>query len=370
MIRLRDADSYAREMFARLPKGAIWPSRFTGIWSKFLLAIGDELARIRQAVLHLMDELDPRTTSDMLTDWEQAYGLPDPCIAAPTTEAERIRRLLTLVTMKGNLRKRFLEGIAYDIGMDVLLEEFTPATMGVSGCGDRMDGAAWRWAIFCHAPTTSVTKAYCGSSGIGDRLTDFGNPALECVLRKHIPVTSQNKIIFGYNDPQNTFGTAALWAQPGPASAADTALPDRVAGATYFMVGTFAAEAFGGSDAAFGLIASATRVAIGTIAGGSAPRVSLPIVPVGQSILTIVQDDSGATRKITVRLNGALVGTVSAAGGGTIAGDAIAFTAAGLDHFGLKLWPLGDDEVDWLERVLARQFAIKLAGWPVNLGEE
>lgn len=370
MIPLRDAESYAREMFARLPRGALWPERFTGVWSKFLLAIGCEFGRLRQEVLHLIAELDPRTTSDMLTDWEQAYGLPDQCVAPPTTDAERTRRLLTLVTMKGNLRKHFIEGIAYDIGVDVLLEEFAPATMGVSRCGDRMDGHGWRWAIFCHAPSTIVTRAYCGSSGCGDRLSDFGNAGLECVMRKHIPVPSKNKIIFGYNDPQSTFGAAALWEQPGPASGVDTVLPARVAGATYFMVGTFAAEAFGGSDAAFGLIASATRVAIGTTAGGSAPRVSLPIVPAGRSILTVIQDDSSGARTITVRLNGALVGTVSAAGAGTIAGDAIAFTTTGLDHFGLKLWPLHHDEVDWLERVLARQFEIKLADWPVNLGEE
>ena len=370
MIPLRDADSYAREMFARLPKGAIWPVRFTGIWSQFLLAIGCEFGRIRQAILHLMNELDPRTTSDMLDDWEQAYGLPDECIAAPTTDPERIRRLLTLVTMKGNLRKRFIEGIVYDIGVDVLLEEFAPATMGVLRCGGFMAGHGWRWALFCHAPTTTVTRAYMGAAACGDRITDFGNPALECVVRKHIPVTSKNKIVFGYNDPQNTFGTAALWEQPGPASGADTALPARPAGATYFMVGTFAAEAFGGSDAAFGLIASATRVSIGATAGGSAPRASLAIAPAGRSLLTIVQDDSTGDRTITVRLNGALVGTVSAAGAGTITGDAIAFTATGLDHFGLKLWPLGAEEVDWLERVLARRFEIPLASWPVNLGEE
>jgi hypothetical protein len=45
----------------------------------------------------------------------------------------------------------------------------------------------------------------------------------------------------------------------------------------------------------------------------------------------------------------------------------IAFTGPGLDLFGMKAWPVQDDELDWLERVVARQFNIKLAGWPVDL---
>ena len=80
--------------------------------------------------------------------------------------------------------------------------------------------------------------------------------------------------------------------------------------------------------------------------------------------LRFVQRDEGGHRSIAVRVNGAPVGQASVAGVGAIAGNAIAWTAAGLDHLGMKQWPLEADEVDWLERVLARQFAIPLADWP------
>jgi hypothetical protein len=89
--------------------------------------------------------------------------------------------------------------------------------------------------------------------------------------------------------------------------------------------------------------------------------------PAGQCLVTVVQDDSGGMRTVRVRINGAPAGNMIGAGAGAIAGDMIAFTAAGLDLFGMKAWPIADDELDWLERVLSRQFNIPLAAWPVDL---
>lgn len=367
----RDAESYALEQLAALPRGSIWPRDLSGRWGGFLLGSSEELARVRGASEILLRELDPTTTADMLTDWEQAYGLPDPCVALPATTEERRRRLVQLVRMKASTRPKFLTRIAHDLGFDVLLEEFAPATMGISRMGATMDGEDWRWVIFCHSPPTAVFPAYMGVSHCGEYLLDFGNDPLECVLRRHIPATSRPYFIMGFDDPQDTFGAAAVWQQPGPASGASTAMPTRAAGATYFLVGTFAAEAFVGSDAAYGLIASSTRVSVGASAGGDSPRATVPIAPgAGRALISIVQRDEGGQRSIDVRVNGAAVGQANVAGVGAIAGNAIAWTAAGLEHLGMKQWPLEADEVDWLERVLARQFAIPLADWPETPEEE
>ncbi len=202
----------------------------------------------------------------------------------------------------------------------------------------------------------------------GDRISAFGNDSLECVIRRHAPFAAQPRLIFGYAPAHDTFDAAALWDQPGPASGVATVMPARAVGATYFLVGTFAAEEFGGSDAAYALIASATRISVGAATGGDSPRVTLPIAPgPDRCLISVVQTDAPGTRTVTVRINGAPAGKAVIAGNGAIAGDLIAFTTAGLDHLGLKQWPLKADEVDWLERVLARQFGIALADWPADL---
>jgi uncharacterized protein YmfQ (DUF2313 family) len=55
-----------------------------------LSAIADELERVRQRGLQLMEETDPRTASETLEDWERCLSLPDMLIAVlPATLAGR-----------------------------------------------------------------------------------------------------------------------------------------------------------------------------------------------------------------------------------------------------------------------------------------
>lgn len=371
MLRpLRDAVSYAAEMLATFPSSTIaniWPRDLSGTWGKLLTALGDEPARIDASARHLLDELDPRDTSDMLADWEIAYGLPDPCLAAPASLAEQRRRLVDLVTLKGSTTKTFLIQLVQNIGYDVHLETFAPTRMGMGHCGERLLGHGFAWAMRVHAPPVAVRRMHMGSSFMGDRLCAFGNDSLECVTRRHVRATTLPNLVFAYDDPQDTFDAAAVWNQPGPASGASTPLPARPNGATYFLVGELAAEAFGGSDAAYALIASATRISVGAAAGGDAPRATVPIAPAGRSIVTIVQTEQGGTRLLRVRINGAAAGNAIVAGTGPLAGNMIAFTTGGLELLGMKTRVMPADQVDWLERVLSRQFGIPLAGWPVDL---
>lgn len=54
-------------------------------------AIGDELARLQQRQIDLLEESDPRTTSELLPEWESQYGLTD----SSGTDDERRARLQT-----------------------------------------------------------------------------------------------------------------------------------------------------------------------------------------------------------------------------------------------------------------------------------
>lgn len=371
MRPLRNAASYAAELLAHLPKGAVWPKSLgnprTPNWTGLLMALGQEPSRADIMVRTLLAEMDPRTAEGMYPDWLQAYGLPDACLAAPVSEEVQRQRLVDLVTMKGSTTPKFLTAIAYNLGYDIYVQTWTPSRCGMFHCGDWLRDTPWAFAMQIHSENVAVRRALCGSARSGDSLCAFGNDPLQCIITKHVRATTLPRLTFGYSDPQNTFGTAVLWEEPGPGNGVDTALPEREAGASYFLVGTFAAEAFIGSDAAYALIVSATRVAVGATAGADQPRATVAIAPDGLSLISIVQRDCDGERSIDVRINGADVGSVTVAGDGPLVGDMIAWTNGGLAQFGLKQWPIGKQEVDWLERVLARQFNIPLADWPVDL---
>jgi len=60
---------------------------------KLMLAIGDELSEVSQREIDLLEESDPRTTSELLPEWEEQYGLTD----ASGTDEERRARLQTRI---------------------------------------------------------------------------------------------------------------------------------------------------------------------------------------------------------------------------------------------------------------------------------
>jgi len=64
------AAAYARSMKALLPPGRLWRLDDGGFLALVLLAAGDELARVSGRAADLVEEDDPRTTTELITDYE------------------------------------------------------------------------------------------------------------------------------------------------------------------------------------------------------------------------------------------------------------------------------------------------------------
>lgn len=74
-LKALTAEIYSRVQQHLLPPGITWKRDGDGELTKVLLATGDELARVSQRGVDLIDEADPRTTDELLTDFETALGL-------------------------------------------------------------------------------------------------------------------------------------------------------------------------------------------------------------------------------------------------------------------------------------------------------
>ncbi len=100
-----------------------------------LAAEGLALDRAQFSADQLLLELDPRTASLTLTDWERVYGLPDDCVAAASAVdgttpsiAERRAALYALVNMRGGQSPAFFIGLAAALGYTITITEYTPHT--------------------------------------------------------------------------------------------------------------------------------------------------------------------------------------------------------------------------------------------------
>lgn len=93
------AAAYARMLRALLPPGRIWRVVADSHLSEVLLAAGDELERVDGRARDLLEESDPRTTDELLAEFETALGLD-----AEGTEDERRNRVIALLVRRQRFR--------------------------------------------------------------------------------------------------------------------------------------------------------------------------------------------------------------------------------------------------------------------------
>lgn len=193
-----DGAGYLAALQDLLPTGTAWPRAASTALAKVLRAMADGLARLHARVLQLVTEADPRTTAEMLADWERAYGLPDPCLGVlPATIQERRAALVTKITSTGGASIAYFEGLAATLGFpSVTITEFDLFRAGISRAGDPARGAAWAFAWQVNAPAVSVTWFRAGLSSAGEPLAAWGNELLECAFDRLKP--AHTVVLFAY----------------------------------------------------------------------------------------------------------------------------------------------------------------------------
>ncbi len=193
-------DSYRAQLLSLPPPGAIWPKDPSSRFFSLLGALGAVLAAAHNRLVELIDEADPRTTVEMLEDWERVLGLPDSCTPTTTnlTLQERRDRVVQKLTLGGGQTPAFFIALAAQLGYAITIEEPRPFICGVSECGDPIGGTYtdrhyWRVRV----PDPRVTYFRTGVSQCGDRLGELDRAEdLECILERAKP--AQSRLLFSY----------------------------------------------------------------------------------------------------------------------------------------------------------------------------
>lgn len=188
---------YRRQMQALLPRGQAWPRALDAVLTRFLDAIAEEFARIGLRATRLVDEADPRTTLDLLADWERVAGLPDSCsgLLADTQQGRR-NDLVSKMVGRGGQSIAYFINVARALGFEITIEEFRPFRVGRSRVGDALTNGDWRFAWRVRAPSVTVMRFRVGQSAAGESLATWGNAGLECRIRHYQP--AHTNVIFAY----------------------------------------------------------------------------------------------------------------------------------------------------------------------------
>lgn len=144
------ANDYAHQLKALLPPGSLWLLDSDSILSLAMLAVAEEFGRVDGRALQLLEEWDPSTASECLSDWERVLGLPDGCL--PTllsTVAGRQFNALRKYTQRGGQARQFFIDLCAAMGAPVTIDEFIQLVLRVGfrvgdRCYDTTAAHTWR----------------------------------------------------------------------------------------------------------------------------------------------------------------------------------------------------------------------------------
>ncbi len=180
------ATDYLRSLQALLPQGLAWTREDDANLTLLLLAFADEFARVDARAMALVDEADPRTTFELLADWERVAGLPDSCVVVEQNIAQRRAALVARLTTVGGQTAAYLVALAAANGYTITISEYD-FLFDVTDLVDALVyGYPWQFAFKVQSALLGVFELSV-SDGVSDALATWSNTGIECIINRYKP---------------------------------------------------------------------------------------------------------------------------------------------------------------------------------------
>lgn len=180
-----------------MPTGLAWNRAPDSFLTEFLTSLAEELTQANKRTDELRVELDPRTASESLDDWERLLALPDECSDPENTSlATRRNEVLAKLTGQGSISRQFYIDLAARLGYTITIFEYRQFQAGVSHAGELLSNGDW---VFCWLVTAPAGVADFFEAGIdvaGDPLAVYSDGVLECYIEKRKP--AETLVFFAY----------------------------------------------------------------------------------------------------------------------------------------------------------------------------
>lgn len=136
---------------------------------------------------NLITDAFPSTTVELLTEWEETLGLPDPCAGESPTLAQRRAQVVARLTDNGGASVPYFIAFAAALGYDITITEFAPSRAGIMRAGDAVRGDGWAYVWLISAPGYTPVMFRAGQSEAGEALLTWGNAVLRCEIAARQP---------------------------------------------------------------------------------------------------------------------------------------------------------------------------------------
>ena len=185
---------YKAQIRSLFPRGKLWTFIPGGVLDSLITGIAQEFIRIDDRAADLIRESDPRTTVELLPDWERVMGLPGVCGNLAENDDERRNQVVAKLIQAGPQNKAFFAALAQSLGYDVDVEdifEFLPFRAEMSRAEEYLaEHEDWPHTFLIKVNTVSLRYFRAETHRAEDRLVEFGDALLECLVNESKPAHS------------------------------------------------------------------------------------------------------------------------------------------------------------------------------------
>lgn len=191
------ADDWLAQFQRLMPEGEVWPRDPDAKQTQALRTLMGTYRRLTYRDGYLLVDAFPPYTNELLTEWEQTLGLPDPCTPLNPTVIQRVAAVAAKVIAQGGQSIPYFISVAAALGFTITVSEFAPFRAGISTAGSPDYGQDWAHTWLVNVPDTDTFSYFrADDSAAGDALVSWGNAEMECRLRAIAP--AHTILIFGY----------------------------------------------------------------------------------------------------------------------------------------------------------------------------
>jgi uncharacterized protein YmfQ (DUF2313 family) len=191
-------EDYAQVLSDLLPWGWAWARDPESVLMLTIEGLAAEFARVHQRDCDLLAESYPGTALETLTDWERICGLPDPCTGTLGTIQQRRAAILAKLAARGGQSRQYYIDVALAVGFTITIEEFDAFRVGRNRVGQALYGTDWMyyWRVTSWEQNQKIIAFRVGQSATRERLREWGNDMLECLIRGIMP--AHTIVMFAY----------------------------------------------------------------------------------------------------------------------------------------------------------------------------
>jgi len=208
-ITSKTEQDFLRLLQELLPSGQAWTRDPDAKLTKLLEATAIELATFDSRMMDFLTETDPRSTLELLPEWEAMAGLPDGCLGLSDNFQQRRNDVFAKLFSEGGGSREYFVFLAERLGYDIRIIEWDAFIVGLAASGDFLLSNDFRYHWTVQAPAKTILYFHVGTSGCGDFLAEWDNAVLECYLLRQKP--AHTTLDFQYSEFSEEFDFAEFF---------------------------------------------------------------------------------------------------------------------------------------------------------------